>query len=63
MSSKSVAAGAELLRFGGRDRVVGGRGRNHGEEVGEFLDDLVGRRDEVVGVTVGGLRVADEESA
>src|SRR5207245_2522736 len=55
-------AGANLAGFGVGDLVVGGGGGDDLQEVGEFLDDLVGGRDEEGGVGRV-LRVEDEEAA
>ena len=55
-------AGANLAGFGVGDLVVGGGGGDDLQEVGEFLDDLVGGRDEEGGVGRV-LRVEDEETA
>jgi hypothetical protein len=43
-----LPARADLFRLGGRDLIVGGGGGDDGEQVGEFLHDLVRRRNQEV---------------
>ncbi|MFM1943978.1 MAG: hypothetical protein RI897_2960, partial [Verrucomicrobiota bacterium] len=56
-------AGADFFGFFGGDAVVGGGGGDDGEEVGEFLDDLVRGWDEKMGVGPLGGWILDKESA
>lgn len=58
-----LPAGADGLGFGGADVIVTGGIGDDGEEVGKFLDDFVGRRDEVVGVGRVTFGILDEEAA
>src|SRR5476651_1396288 len=43
-----LPARADSFRLGGRDLIVGGGGGDDGEQVGEFLHDLVRRRNQEV---------------
>lgn len=56
-------SGADFFGFFGGYAVIGGGGGDDGEEVGEFLDDLVGCGDEEVGVGPVRGGVFDEETA
>lgn len=57
-----LPAGANLSGFGGCDLTVGGGVGDDGEEVGEFLHNLVGGGNEKSGVRRV-LRIQDEETA
>ena len=56
-------AGADLFRFFTGDAVVGGGGSDDGQEIGKFLDHLVGGGDEEMRMGPMGLRVLNEEAA
>jgi hypothetical protein len=56
-------AGADGGGFGFGDFVVGGGDGDDGEEVGEFLDDHVGRGDEEIGMSPVVFWVFDEETS
>src|SRR5689334_19643205 len=58
-----LPTGTDLLRFIGRDVIVGGGAGNHGQQVGELLDDFVRRWNQEVRVRVVSSWVADEEPA
>lgn len=59
---KFFPAGANLLGFRRRDFLIGGGGGDGMQQIGKFLDDLVGGRDQVVGVRRV-FRVEDEKTA
>ena len=54
---------ADVFCFVGRDVIVAGGGGDDGEQVGEFLHDLIGGGDKECRVRVGGFGIADEKSA
>src|SRR5262249_51651310 len=58
-----LPAGADVTGFLGGDLVIGDGLGDDGQQIGEFLDDLVGGGDEEIGVRMVGLGVLDEKAA
>ena len=58
-----LPAGANLFGFLGRDLIIRRSDGDGGEQVGEFLHDLVGGGDEIFRVRLVGLGIEDEETS